>query len=325
MQRKLPNLILTLAALILAACATASTATAIPTEIPPPTLTTAPEAVPATITLTDGRGAEVTLQAPAARIISMAPSNTELLFAVGAGAQIVGRDSFSDFPADALNITDIGGGWGELDLETILTLEADLVLSADIIAPEQNQALEDLGLTVFVLPNPVDFDGLYQNMETVAALTGRTAEAAVAIDALKLRVEAALQTVSAAETTPLVFYQLDSTDPAAPWTSGPGTFIDTLITLAGGRNVGSVLDGAWVQISSEALIAQNPDVILMGDAIYSGLTPEDVAARPGWDIIAAVQNGRVFAFDDNLVSRPGPRLVDGLETLARLLHPELFE
>ena len=95
--------------------------------------------------------------------------------------------------------------------------------------------------------------------------------------------------------------------------------------MAGGQNVGGTLEDAWAQISAEALIAQNPDIILMGDAVWSGLTPDDIAARPGWDTIAAVQNGQVFAFDDNLVSRPGPRMIDGLETLASLLHPDLFE
>jgi iron complex transport system substrate-binding protein len=315
MQKHLLKLITLLALALSAACTPAAQPTPIITAAPP---------IPAPITLTDGRGVDITLDAPADRILSLAPSNTELLFAVGAGGQIAGRDSFSDFPAEALSITDIGGGWGELNTEVILTLNADLVLSADIIAPEQNTALEDLGFTVFVLPNPVGMDGLYANLETVGKLTGHETEAAAAIASLQARVTAVTEAVAAAETTPLTFYQLDSTDPAAPWTAGPGTFIDTLITLAGGVNVAGSLDGAWVQISAEELIAQNPDIILLGDAAYSGLTPEDVAARPGWDAIAAVQNGQVFAFDDNLASRPGPRLVDGLETLAKLLHPELF-
>ena len=274
---------------------------------------------------TDGRGVEIILKEPARRIVSLAPSNTELLFAVGAGSQVVGRDAFSDFPEAALMVTDIGGGWGEIDTETLLSLDPDLVLSADIIAAEQNTALEALGLTVYVLPNPLALDDLYTNIETVAAITGHEAEAAALNDALRTRVAAVLETVAGAETAPLVFYQLDSSDPTAPWTSGAGTFIDTLIGMAGGRNVGAVLEGAWAQISAEELIAQNPDVILMGDAVWSGLTPEDIAARPGWNAIAAVQNGQVFTFDDNLVSRPGPRMVDGLEILAALLHPDLFK
>ncbi len=310
---------------LLAACtpAAAPADTPLPPE-PTPAPTDTAEPIPQPIILADGRGVEISLDQPAERIISLAPSNTEILFAVGAGGQVIGRDSFSDFPAEALAITDIGGGFGELDIETLLSLEPDLVLSADIIAPEQNQALEALGLPVFVLPNPVELDGLYTNLETVGRLTGHVDQAAQAAAALGQRVQDVLENVANSEDRPLVFYQLDSTDPNAPWTSGPGTFIDTLIHLAGGENVGAGLEGPWVQISVEALIAQNPDVILMGDALYSGLTAADVAARPGWDAIAAVQNGQVYEFDDNLASRPGPRLVDGLEQIARLLHPGLF-
>ena len=326
MKRKLwITLTLTLA-LLLAGCRPAeATETQAPAGQPPAPAGTPSAPDPTPITRTDGRGVAVTLNSPAERIVSLAPSNTELLFAIGAGDQVVGRDSFSDYPAAALSITDIGGGFGEIDTETLLTLEPDLIFSADIIAPEQNEALESLGLTVFVLPNPLELSGLYDNLAVAGALTGHESEAAALVEDLQVRVTAVLNKVSAAETEPLVFYQLDSTDPNAPWTSGPGTFIDTLITLAGGRNLGAVLTDAWAQISAEELIAQDPDIILMGDAVWSGLTAADVAARPGWDGITAVRTGRVYAFDDNLVSRPGPRLVDGLEALARLLHPELFE
>jgi iron complex transport system substrate-binding protein len=322
MQRKILTLSLLLIFSLLAACTAAETQPPVqPTSAPTDTAAPVSEA----ISLIDGRGVAVELEGPAQRIISLAPSNTEILFAVGAGEQVIGRDSFSDYPAEALAITDIGGGFGELDIETLLSLEPDLVLSADIIAPEQNQALVELGLPVFVLPNPVELDGLYTNLDTVGALTGHPQAAAEAAAAFQARVEAVLQEVAAARDRPLVFYQLDSSDPNAPWTSGPGTFIDTLIKMAGGENVGDSLDGAWAQISVEALIALNPDVILMGDALYSGLTSQDVAARPGWDAIAAVQSGQIYEFDDNLASRPGPRLVDGLEQIARLLHPDLFK
>ncbi|HUF37436.1 MAG TPA: cobalamin-binding protein [Anaerolineales bacterium] len=326
MNRKFRTTLVLSVIFLLSACRPAGPA-ATPEPVGATRAATATEAAPepVAIVLTDGRGAEITLDAPAGRIVSLAPSNTELLFAVGAGAQVVGRDSFSDYPEAALSATDIGGGFGEIDTETLLSLDPDLVLSADIIAPEQNEALERLGLTVFVLPNPLEFADLYENVLVAGALTGRTAEAKALAADLQSRVAAVMQNVSAAETTPLVFYQLDSTDPNAPWTTGPGTFIDTLIKMAGGENLGAVLMEPWAQISAEDLIASDPDIILMGDAVWSGLTPEDVAARPGWGAITAVVTGRVYAFDDNLVSRPGPRLVDGLEALAQLFHPELFE
>ena len=125
-----------------------------------------------------------------------------------------------------------------------------------------------------------------------------------------------------ASTTPKVFYELDGTDPSKPWTAGPGTFVDLLIKKAGGVNVGNALTSDWAQISQEALIVANPDIIILGDASY-GLTIDQVKARPGWDGIQAVKTGKVLLFDDNLVSRPGPRMVDGLESLVKIIHPEL--
>ena len=132
------------------------------------------------------------------------------------------------------------------------------------------------------------------------------------------------QKIAGVAERPLVFYELDSTDVNAPYTAGPGTFIDTLISAAGGVNLGSKLSGSWVQISTEELIAQDPAIIVLGDYTWGGVTPEMVLARPGWEALSAVKNKRVFTFDDNLVSRPGPRMVDGLEAMAKLLHPELF-
>lgn len=301
---------------ILSACASATPA---PTQLPAATPT------PTGISIVDGMGREITLDRPAQKVASLAPSNTEILFAIGAGAQVIARDSFSDFPEQALAVADIGGGFGEIDTETLVSLEPDLVLAAEINPVENVRMLEDLGLKVFYLSNPKELDGLYENLRTVARLVGHEAETEGLIESLKLRVSTIEEKVSSLQERPLVFYELDGTDPSAPWTSGPGTFIDLLLTKAGGDNLGNTLDSEWVQISVEELITQNPDVILLGDYTWGGITPEDIAARPGWEVIAAVQNKQVYTFDDNLVSRPGPRMVDGLEALAELLHPELFQ
>jgi iron complex transport system substrate-binding protein len=280
---------------------------------------------PAAVTLTDGLGRNVTLPGPAQRIVSLGPSNTEILFAIGAGPQVVGRDSFSDYPAEAQALNDVGGGFGELNTEAIVALKPDLVLVADIFPTEQIQALEALGLTVYALPNPNDFEGMFKNLETTARLTGHQADVSALLTNLRSRVAAVQEKIASATERPLVFYELDSTDPNAPYTAGPGTFIDTLIAAAGGVNLGSSLEGSWVQVSVEQLITQDPAIIVLGDYTWGGVTPEMVQARTGWEVLSAVKNGKVFTFDDNLVSRPGPRLVDGLENLAKLLHPDLFK
>ncbi|MEN6409167.1 MAG: ABC transporter substrate-binding protein, partial [Anaerolineaceae bacterium] len=138
------------------------------------------------------------------------------------------------------------------------------------------------------------------------------------------RVEAVQIAIEKATDKPLVYYELDATDPAKPYTSGPGTFVDTLITMAGGENLGASLNGEWAQISQEELLSKDPAVILLGDAAY-GVTADSLKERAGWGELSALKNDKVFAFDDNLVSRPSMRLVDGLEQMAKLIHPELFK
>jgi iron complex transport system substrate-binding protein len=309
-----PTLIL-IANALLGACSQVS---------PSPAADSAALASERTIELSDGLNRTVHLTVPAQRIVSLAPSNTEILFAVGAGAQVVGRDTYSDYPAEAQAATDIGGGFGDLNMETIVSLKPDLVLASNLTTEAQIEALEKLGITVFALSNPVGFEGLYDNLRITADLTGHEAEAQTLIANLEARIAAVQQKMGSIEARPLVFYELDGSEPDAPWTAGAGTFISTLIDTAGGENLGNKLEGEWIQISAEELITQNPDVIILGDYTWGGVTPEQVAARAGWDSIAAVVNGKVYTFDDNLVSRPGPRLIDGLEAMARLLHPELY-
>jgi iron complex transport system substrate-binding protein len=277
------------------------------------------------VSATDASGNQVQLSSPAKRIVSLAPSNTEILFAIGAGPQMVGRDSVSDYPEEAKKVTDIGGGFGDLNMEAILAANPDLVLVAPITPDQQVADLKKAGLTVFMVPNPKSFDDLYINLETVAQLTGHEKETADLVTSLRARVQAVEEKIAPLNSRPLVFYEIDGTDPNAPWTSGPGTFVNLVIEKAGGTNLGADLKGEWVQISVEELISRDPTMILLGDSVFGGVTPEIVKARTGWGALTAVQEGRIYPFDDNLVSRPGPRLVNGLEAMAKLLHPGVFQ
>jgi iron complex transport system substrate-binding protein len=285
--------------------------------------TPATEPASSGMTFTDGLGRTVTLPGPAQKIVSMAPSNTEILFAIGAGPQVVGRDEFSDYPAEAKALPSIGGSMGQYSYEQVAALKPDLVLASGINTPEQVKALEDLGITVFYLGNPSTLEEMYANLELVAQLTGRETDAAALVESLKARVKAVDEKVAPLSYAPVVFYEIDASDPNKPYTTGPGTFIDLLIARAGGMNLPGLTD-AYPQVSLEQIVLADPAVILLGDAFY-GTTPEIVAARPGWSEIAAVKENRVLPFDDNLVSRPGPRLVDGLEALAQAIHPELYK
>lgn len=308
---------------LLAACAPAAVATEA-SVVPVVEATDAPAVVDTSISLVDDLGREVTLEAPAARVVSMAPSNTELLFAVGAGDQVVGRDPYSNFPEEALAVADIGDTYASLNTEFILSLEPDLVLAAGITPPEQVDQLEQLGITVYWLGNPTDIEGLYRNLETVGILTGHEQDALAAIDALSARADAVLDKVSAVTDRPTVFYEVDGqTDPNAPFTAGGGSFIDLIINLAGGTNVAGDVEG-YFAYSIEDLLVADPDVILLGDYAW-GATVESVAARTGWGSLSAVTNDQVYPFNDDHMSRPGPRLINALEDLAKLLHPDLFE
>lgn len=282
------------------------------------------EVASSSISLVDGLGREVTLESPAANIVSLSPSNTELLFAVGAGDQVVGRDTFSDYPAEATNLTDVGGGYAEYNLELVLELEPDLVLAAEINTVELVQSIEDLGIPVFYISNPLTFDDLYRNIENVGILTGHTDTAQIVIAEIQERVDAVVSAIAETDTTPLVFYELDATDPTKPYTPGPSSYYSTLISMAGGKNIGDALTSSWAQISLEELVIQDPDIILLGDSLW-GVTPESVSEREGWNGLSAVQEGMVLPFDDNLLARPGPRLIDGLEALAQTIHPEVFD
>ncbi|HQU36126.1 MAG TPA: cobalamin-binding protein [Anaerolineales bacterium] len=321
------TLLLTLLIALLTACAPQTTPTVAPvaptvaaTEAP---ATAAPTEIPAK-RYTDGLGREITLETTPQRIVSLAPSNTEILFAIGAGSQVVGRDEFSDYPAEAASIESIGGSFGEYNVEAIVALEPDLVLAAEINTPELVKQLEDLGLTVFYLKNPVTLEEMYVNLDVVGQLSGH--DVTELIGSLEARVAAVDEKIAPISARPTVFYEIDATDAAKPYSYGPGTFGDLLIQRAGGANLVTLagITDAYPQVSLEQIVAANPSVIVLGDSMW-GVTPESVLARAGWETLDAVKNNQIFTFDDNLVSRPGPRLVDGLEQLAKLLHPELFK
>ena len=278
---------------------------------------------PADLTFTDGLGREVTLNGFPQRIVSLAPSNTEILFAIGAGDQVVGRDELSDFPEEAKAVTNIGSTFDALNTELIVSLNPDLVLAAEINTPEQAKQLEDLGLTVYYLKNPTTLEEMYGSLELVAEMTGHQEEAAALVESLKARVAAVDEKIAPLSSRFSVFYELDATDPSKPFTAGKGTFITQLIDRAGGYNIAGDLEG-YPQLSLEQVVAADPAFIILGNARY-GITPESIAQRPGWENLSAVKNGQIFPFNDDLVSRPGPRLVDALEELAKLLRPELFE
>ena len=220
-------------ALLLAACGPAAISTSQPHLSQSSTQPRQVPTTPASIVLTDGLGREVKLAAPARRVVSLAPSNTEILFAIGAGPQVVGRDELSDYPAGVAGIQSVGGSMGNFSTEAIVALKPDLVLAAEINPPELVKSLEGLGLTVYYLSNPTTLDGMYAKLETVAKLTGHMDETEALVQSLKARVAAVDAKLAGVSAKPSVFYELDATDASKPYTAGPGTFIDYIDPTGG--------------------------------------------------------------------------------------------
>lgn len=276
-----------------------------------------------TVTFTDDLHREVTVPMPLTSVVTLAPSLTETLAYLGAEDLITAVDINSDFPESLSELPRITGWDMSINYEELVALGPDLVLASEMTSLEAISSMEDLGLNVFCIKNPADFPELFESILMIGELIGKTPEAEELTAALSDRAAEIEAAAAEAEDKPLVFYEIDATDPAKPWTAGEGTFISKLIQMAGGVNLGDELDGEWIQISLEALLKADPQIILLGDSMY-GSTAEAASQRTGWSEISAVKSGKLYEFDDNLVTRPGPRLVEGFELIAQMIHPELF-
>ncbi|MEJ2241675.1 MAG: cobalamin-binding protein [Candidatus Bathyarchaeota archaeon] len=280
------------------------------------------------VTLADSYGYVVTLTSPPERIVSLAPGNTEMLFAVGAGDNVVGVTDFCNYPYDfqawieAGNMTSIGNYYGP-SVEPIVALEPDLVL-ASTGSLDAAENLNNLGYNVLVLEAKT-IDNVLRDILLVGRATGNDINAGNLVSDIRTRIENVANQAASANTTPKVYHEVWN-DPLM--SVGPGTFIEELIVLAGGENIFTDATTSWPTVSSEAIIEKNPDVMFFPD-MYMGVgnfyeTIEAVENRPGWDSITAVQNNALYEINADIISRSGPRLVDALEIIAKMVHPEIF-
>jgi iron complex transport system substrate-binding protein len=286
---------------------------------------TPPAEAAAPASVVDVAGRTVTVKQIPRRIISLAPSNTEILFALELGSLVVAVDDFSDFPASAQQLPRIGGANQTYHFEQILALSPDLILAAEVTPPEVIRRLEDLQLTVAVISTTeTSFESIFHDISLVGQLTGRQDRAGALVASMRERRDAIVAGVREDGGTTRVYWELDATDLAKPYTVGPGNFVNDLIALAGGVNVFATASSPYLQVGLEQVVAAQPDVIILADTEY-GITVESVGTRPGWQGLPAVEQRRVYAIESALVSRPGPRIIAGLEATARLLHPEAFQ
>lgn len=332
--------LLVLLALFVVSCSSPTAPPANPTAAPVPAATIAPTsqpalrastALPATpantpavaasptapafpLTITDDSGQQVVIAKAPERIVSIAPSNTEILFALGLGPKVVAVDRFSNYPAEAKQKTQLGS-YIKPDIEQIVAAKPDLVLATNVHVKEVAPTLRGHDLTVVVI-DPKNLDQVLDRIILVGRITGQTEPATKLARDLQQRAAKVADAVSGAP-APRVFVEISPQF----HTPGANTFFDDLIRRAGGQNIAADAPTQWPQLSQEVIVQKNPEVIILSHDV-DGTNPEKVKGRPGWQQISAVTQGRIVAIDPDLTNRTGPRLIDGLEAIARVLHPD---
>jgi iron complex transport system substrate-binding protein len=265
-------------------------------------------------TFVDDLGRQVTIERIPQRIVSLAPSNTEILFALGLGDKVVGVTDWCDYPPEALEKGKVGS-YDTPDIEKIVALNPDLVLVAYGTTMDVINNLVGLGLTVFGIKS-TDLDDVLNDIRTVGNITGKKAEADALTSEMESRIQAVTDQTEGLEERPRVFYIVWH-DPL--WTAGSETFIHELIEKAGGVNICQNITG-YTTISIEEIVARNPEVIITSEFSFEWAQNETLLQGTN-----ASQTERIYTGDDDLVQRPGPRLVEGLEWFAHFIHPEIFE
>jgi iron complex transport system substrate-binding protein len=278
--------------------------------------------IPASATYTDDIGRTVQIKSIPQRIISLSPSNTEMVYALGLQDRLVGVTSYDNYPPDAKN-KPIVSDYSTVDLEKIVNAKPDLVLADSIHKKDTIPALEKLGITVYTM-NPKNTDEILNEIKVLGQITGKTQEADNMVSSLKNRIQAVTDKTAKITDSqkPRVLY-VTWHDPI--WTAGSDTMIQYLIDMAGGTNIASDLHG-YAIITLESVVQRNPQIIVVMSSMGDQNTSLDyIKSNEQFSATDAVKNGQVYEVDADIFGRTTPRIVDGLETLAKLFHPELFK
>jgi iron complex transport system substrate-binding protein len=307
-----------LVAALLAGCS-APAGSAAPTAHPPVGSPVPSAAVEADfpITVTDDEGTDVEVGVRPERIVSLTPGSTEILFAIGAGDRVVATTDADDYPPEAVPLPDVAS-FGSVDVERIVSLDADLVLAGGnaFTPPDAIETMRSVDIPVVVIYAP-SVDAVVEDVELIGEAVGQSEEAEQL--AAQMRSEIDSLTAAVADLPrPRVFYEID----ASSGVFGPAddSFLAEMVSLAGGDPI-TTGSATSFEIALEDLIEADPEVIVLGDAAF-GTTPESVAARPAWDAMTAVRTGAVRVADDKVITRPGPRLPQGLRSLILAIHPD---
>ena len=259
-------------------------------------------------TVTDIIGREISVPKEVKTIVSLTPSNTEIIYSLGLGDKLVGRDDFSTYPEQAKDIP-VMGDYNGPNVEAVIAAKADVVFAGNHLQQETIDSLQNAGCTV-VCSEATAYDEIYKSIELIAAVCGAKPEAL--ISDIKDRINAAKP--DGERTKPAVYYVM-SYGEFGNWTGGNGSFINSAIELAGGECVTKDVDVQWVEYSLETLVEKDPDIILLS----SMYTVDQLSAAAGYSDLTAVKEGRVFVIDVETVERPGPRIADAVEAIAKII------
>jgi len=271
------------------------------------------------LTIVDDAGRSIEIGIQPERMISLSPGNTEILFALGLGEKVVGVTNYCDYPEEAKEKPKVGG-FSTISIEKIVSLEPDLVLATGGVQRQIVDRLESIGIKTLVV-SPETVEEIIKDIELIGRIANKNDEAEVLVENLRSRIEDVSTKIQQTTSRPKVYYEIWHN----PLMSiGEGTWIDELIGLAGGRNIFSGSSDPYPMVNSELIIQRDPEIIIIKRGYMGGAAKEDILARPGWQEISAVRDGRIYEIDEDILIRPGPRIVDGLEILAIAIHPQLF-
>lgn len=276
------------------------------------------------VTVKDGTGTEVTLTKAPERVISLIPSNTEIIYALGYGDKVVGVTSNDNYPEEVTKIAKVGDM--NIDVEKVLSLKPDLVLANQYHAKgqvDQVAKMREAGLTVLVVNDPASLEQVYESIAFIAKVTGTAQKGEEIIRQMKARYQAVADKAKRIPEEKKKKVWVEISAPPELYTTGKGTFMDELLKAAGAINVAGKQEG-WPKWTEEDAVSSKPEVILLTynyipDAI------EAVKKRPAWKEVPAVKNGQIYMINGDLVARSGPRLMDGLEEIAKKVYPDVFQ
>ncbi|MGX1193782.1 ABC transporter substrate-binding protein [Metabacillus sp. SLBN-84] len=275
------------------------------------------------VTVTDDAGNEITLEEKPEKIVSLLPSTTEILFALGLQDEIAGVSDYDNYPKEAAQKEKVGAQ--DMNAEKIIALQPDLAFLQEYHAQNHGEIIkqfEAAGIKVFIVGSQTSFDQVYTAIRTIGKATNTLDEADRIIKDMEEKVASIKEKAKEVKNPKRVWIEV-SPQPEI-YTTGKGTFMNEMLEMIGAENVAASEEG-WVKMDEEKIVSSNPDTIITTYGYYVENPAEQVLSRSGWNSIKAVQSKQVFDVNSDLVTRPGPRLADGAEELGRLIYPDIFK